>query len=268
MDSDVTFLYDHIGEKTAVQMLYGDYLVLSGLNEEWPLLRIKVRQIGELLQTGLADTALPPEPEEPAQLIYPEPVQEQTVAQYSEPEPQPEPEVIPEHIPVQTVVSQPAPVYSLPKIEPVVQDIKLSESSPTPSTAKEYAIPIPPMLLDFLTEQDPSQKAKRLVMACAQKLSGLCEKRITLSLHKPYICLWDFDEWKTFAFGEIIQGHLYLSIEKTLMPDADAEDVWVPPSGLCKKPLVRLKVDAITDDLLSRLTNALNHLTKSAVLNV
>ena len=160
------------------------------------------------------------------------------------------------------------PEPTLVKDNPSVRDIKLSKNSSAESADKEYTMPIPPMLLDFLTEQDPSQKAKRLIMACAQKLSSLCGKRITLSLHKPYICLWDFDEWKTFAFGEIIQGYLYLSVESSLQPHADAGSVWVPPSGLCKKPLVRRRVDAITDELLEQLTTALNHLDKPVALNI
>jgi hypothetical protein len=262
---DKITLYDNEGKKAAVQLPYDEFLHLSDLDQEAPLLRHRMKQISELLQmqasSGLEDypmpAAHPHEPEQedelPAILKSATQLTEEPVFA-TEPEPEPIPEVV-----------QPKKTS---KNEQVDQDIKLAEKGPTPSTAKEFAIPIPPMLLDFLTEQDPSQKAKRLIMACAQKLSGQCGKRITLSLHKPYICLWDFDEWKTFAFGEIIQGHLHLSIEKALLPEADDGDVWVPPSGLCKKPLVRLKVDAITDDLLTYLEQALTNLTKSAAIHI
>lgn len=252
MDSVVTFLYDHEGEKTAVQLLYDEYLRLSDLEKESPLLRVRIRHIAELLQSGSNIVSASDETAaaKPAHEVTPEPIIKPVPVYKFEPEPEPEP------------VSKPTPAAIILKDEPTAPDIVLSESSPVESTAKEYAMPIPPMLLDFLTEQDPSQKAKRLIVSCAQKLSGLCKKRITLSLHKPYICLWDFDEWKTFAFGEIIQGCLYLSVESSLQPHADATNVWVPPSGLCKKPLVRRRVDAVTDELLAQLSNAINHLNK------
>ena len=255
MDLVVTFLYDQEGHKTDVQMLYDEYLGLSDLNQELPLSRIKLKQIAELLEAASSSDDFPlPLPVRSVHESYTEPIQEQQL----EPEPESEPNLALETVPEPTLV----------KDNPSVRDIKLSKNSSAESADKEYTMPIPPMLLDFLTEQDPSQKAKRLIMACAQKLSSLCGKRITLSLHKPYICLWDFDEWKTFAFGEIIQGYLYLSVESSLQPHADAGSVWVPPSGLCKKPLVRRRVDAITDELLEQLTTALNHLDKPVALNI
>ena len=256
MDPVVTFLYNQSGEKTDVQLLYDEYLRLSDLNQELPLYRIKLKQIAELLGAAPSDDDFPlPLPVRSVHESYTEPIQEQ--------QPESEPEYVVPKSAFETV-SEPALVTD----SPADRDIRISEKKPVDPAVKEYTMPIPPMLLDFLTEQDPSQKAKRLIMACAQKLSSLCGKRITLSLHKPYICLWDFDEWKTFAFGEIIQGYLYLSVESSLQPHANEVNVWVPPSGLCKKPLVRRRVDAITDELLEQLTKALNHLDKPVSLNI
>ncbi len=252
MDSIAKILYNSTGEKTAVQISYDEHLQLSDLNREAPLLRLKVKQIAELLQTG--STGNVHQHQEHEQSVQPTCVENVAV---NIPAKKPEPEQ-----PSKTI-----PVSSLPNEQPSPPVIQLAESSPTPSTAKEYAISIPPILLDFLAEEDPSQKAKRLIVSCTQKLSSLCGKRITLSLYKPYICIWDFDEWKTFAFGEIIQGDLYLSVEKALISHVDEHNVWVPPSGLCKKVLVRRRVDAITDDLLGQLAAALTHLTKPVTLN-
>lgn len=252
MDSIAKILYNSTGEKTAVQLSYDEHLRLSDLNREAPLLRLKVKQIAELLHTGsTGDVHKHQDPEQSAQPACVENVAVDIPTEKHEPE----------------QISTPIPVNNPPNEQPSPPVIQLAESSPTPSTAKEYAISIPPILLDFLTEEDPSQKAKRLIVSCTQKLSSLCGKRITLSLYKPYICIWDFDEWKTFAFGEIIQGDLYLSVEKTLMPHADEHNVWIPPSGLCKKVLARRRVDAITDDLLGQLAAALTHLTKPITLN-
>jgi len=250
MDAVSKTLYNRAGEKIAVQLLYDEYLRLSDLDKELPLLRIRFKQITELLQAGLGGEYTPL----PASAKTEQHTPKEQAAE------QPEPAK-------QNPVQNATPASRLPEDLPVTPEIKLSETSPVPSTGKEYVMPIPPMLLDFLTEQDPSQKAKRLIMTCAQKLSGLCGKRITLSLHKPYICLWDFDEWKTFAFGEIIQGHLYLSVESSLQPDADTANIWIPPSGLYKRPLVRRKVDAITDELLEQLTTALTYLSNPAAPN-
>lgn len=256
MDSVIKFLYDRAGGKVAVQLMYDEYLRLSDFDKELPLLRVKIRQIAELLQGESAPRA----PAPPERVIVRETTPEPTLPPPRVQAPVPAPEMAPTIVPTST--------DSLREDVLTVSNIKLPADSPGQSTVKEYAMPIPPVLLDFLTEQDPSQKAKRLIMTCAQKLSGLCGKRITLSLHKPYICLWDFDEWKTFAFGEIIQGDLYISMESSLQPHADTINVWIPPSGLCKKPLVRRRVDAITDELLEQLINALNHLVKPATVNI
>jgi hypothetical protein len=254
MDPIAKILYNRSGEKTAVQLSYDEHLRLSDLNREAPLLRLKVKQIAELLHTGSTGDVHKHQDQEPEQSVQPTFVENVAVDIPAK-----------EHEPEQ--ISKPVPVNSLPNEQPSPPVIQLAESSPTPSTAKEYAISIPPILLDFLAEEDPSQKAKRLIVSCTQKLSSLCGKRITFSLYKPYICIWDFDEWKTFAFGEIIQGDLYISVEKTLMPHVDENNVWIPPSGLCKKALARRKVDAITDDLLGQLAAALTHLTKPGTLN-
>lgn len=252
MDSVIEILYDQMGEKVAVQLPYDEFQKLSALDQESALLRARVQTITELLQGRLNQApALPPEPVKTVEPEPPEAAEELA--------PEPEPPAEPEPAPA------PEPLREIPAVKPPAPGIVLSGTAPVESTAKEYAVPIPPMLLDFLTEQDPSQKAKRLIVACAQRLSALCGKRITLSLHKPYVCIWDFDEWRTFAFGEILQGHLYLSIESSLQPDADRSNIWVPPSGLYKKPLVRRRVDAITDELLEQLVTALNHHTPPPV---
>ena len=263
MNPVLNILYDRAGEKVAVQLMYDEYLRLFDLEKESPLLCVKVKQIAELLQFSLSNDNIP-EAKEVLQTPTLEPEIERVYAKALVP-------ALVHEQPASKPMSAPVPepiAVCITKVEPLAPEIVLSENSPAEPIAKEYAIPIPPMLLDFLIEQDPSQKAKRLITACAQKLSGLCGKRITLSLHKPYICLWDFDEWKTFAFGEIIQGNLYLSVESSLQPQADVANLWVPPSGLFKKQLVRRRVDAITDELLGQLKSAIGHPAKPVTANI
>ena len=133
----------------------------------------------------------------------------------------------------------------------------VSSGQPVSPPRRELPVVLPPVLIKFLEERDSSGKCRQLIECFAERLSSLSGRRITMSLHKPYICLWDFDAWKTFAFGEVINGKLHLSIEKSLVTDSRPDDTWTPPSGLCKTPLVRLKVDAVSDMLLSQLKNAL-----------
>jgi hypothetical protein len=119
------------------------------------------------------------------------------------------------------------------------------------------SVSMPPNLLNFLEEEDSSQKCRQMVKALAQKLSILTGKQVTLSLHKPYICFWDFNEWRTFAYGQIVQNSLYVSLEENFVPSDVASDLWTPPSGLCKTKLVRFKVDTVSDNIIFLMKNAL-----------
>jgi hypothetical protein len=266
MNANVRFLCDHEGVRILAELPYSEYMKLTDASREAPLLRAKLKQISDVLGGAPLSVAETP----------PERGVEKTVRAAAVEAPAP------------TAIRKEAEVSLKPDVEKAVKPVAVEAPAPVPAAQKkivapastgpaasvpppekppaidwdvapkeERAVPVPQMLLTFLNEKDPSQNSVRLIEACARKLSGISGKRITLSLHKPYICLWDFDEWKTFAFGEVINGCLYLSIERSLVPNAGAADIWTPPSGLCKKPLARLKVDAITDKLLIQLKHAL-----------
>ncbi len=223
-------------------MPHEEYVRLETFDQEATLLRIKLRKVISVLEGGLV---APPQSFQGVESV------------------------------ANDVVDDPVcqKVVSVVMAEAVVADLKPAERSPEANAAEakpsscarniEYQeklfVPIPPMLQKFLVEQDSSERLTQLIKTCVQQLSSLYKKRITLSLEKPYICLWDFDEWKTFAFGEIVNGRLYLSIEKIFVQDACGADMWIPPDGLCKKPLVRLKIDAVDDLLITRLKEALFH---------
>jgi hypothetical protein len=222
MISTVTLLYDSDGQPRCVQLTHDEYVRLDQIRLEAPLLRVQLKHVMDVLSSG---DALPEYPL-PAVGSLPEPVEAAAVQPCAEEEPQRPPAGV-------SVAGTPV------------------------SPADAGTIAISPPLQAFLNEQDPSQKIKSLLEGCARTLSCVCERRITLSLQKPFICLWDFDAWTTFAYGEVICGDLYLSVEKSNLPEARASDIWTPPGSLSKVHLARMKVDAVTDTLIARLRNAL-----------
>jgi hypothetical protein len=143
----------------------------------------------------------------------------------------------------------------LPQNEPAVIE---KSNNRLPSGA---AVAIPPVLLNFIEAQKQGSECKAMIEDVARRLSDLCGRRITLSLHKPYICFWDFDAWQTFAFGEIRDGGFHLSMEQALLPEDFSGEEWIPPAGLCKKPLIRFSVPEISDGLLVCLQRAISGLS-------
>jgi len=242
----VKFLYGSDGDRVLAELPYDEYVRLTDSLREAPLLRARMKQISDMLESQLSGADAP----DTQHVETAAPVSAVAVAVRT---------VVPD-----AEVPPVAPVAARPVESVLLQKIPAVAAAPSILPKEDRAVAIPVLLLEFLTQQDPSQNSLRLIETCARKLSGLCGKRITLSLHKPYICLWDFDEWKTFAFGEVMNGSLYLSIEKSLVPETGSSDVWTPPGGLYKKPLVRLKVDAVTDTLLAHLKNALTCKIESA----
>lgn len=222
------FLHSQTGEIIYVQMPYDDYVRLDQEGLEAGLFNARLKQVAAIL-------AASPAPAEMTVAAPAAPAASQPVPRAAPPEPE---VAKPVQAVAETRVSREAPV---------VQPAQIARTLDTETVV------IPPVLQNFLNEEDPSQHVRSLVETCVRRLSGLCGKRITLSLHKPYICLWDFDAWVTFAYGEIKSGEFYLSVEESRVPDAGVSDIWTPPSGLSKKPLVRIKVDTVTDSLISLL---------------
>ncbi len=105
MDPITKFLYNRSGEKTAVQLSYDEYLRLSDLNREAPLLRLKVKQIAALLHTGSTDDVHKYQDQEPEQSVQPTFVEHVAVDIPTK-----------EHEPEQ--ISNPLPVNSLPHDHP------------------------------------------------------------------------------------------------------------------------------------------------------
>jgi hypothetical protein len=245
MKSSVKFLCDQEGRKFFAQLLPDEYEALLDAAREGALLRSRVKNAKSMLSSALAAGYAPIEA---GGSKNDHSAETAVLSETVRPDKKGKPSV------AESVIQSPdIPVEKTPP-----PAASAAAGKPDSSFRREPSVSMPPVLAKFLEEQDPSQKSLRLIEVCVLKLSIFCEKRITLTLHKPYICLWDFDEWKTFAFGEVINESLYLSIERSLVPNASAADIWIPPCGLYKKPLVRLKVDAVTDALLIHLKNALS----------
>jgi hypothetical protein len=243
-------LCDAEGKALCVQLTYAEYVWLEASGIESAKLRTRQKQLVEILTSGGAMEALPvlsaAEPNNAHKpLSAPVPAMDPVVSVSAETR--------------RSVHEEPVAITEAPPGKPL---------SVEPGTVRKVSAATPvvisPVLLAFLKEQDPSENAKKLIEACVAKLVGLYGKRITLSLHKPYICLWDFDEWVTFAYGEIIQGKFFLSIDRSVVPDAVIEDVWTPPKRLSEKELVRMKIETITDELIARLQCVLTGDLKTA----
>lgn len=259
MTESIQILRDQEGTPVVVQMMYDAYGKLVSQGQEGALLREKIRQIATLLESqGVSEVAqvLHDKVDRQQEQDEKRGAHPEVPLPQSEPEPEPEPEPAsakPE--PAPAPVPEPAPE---PALAPeLTSPAGPARDSASVSVGKGYAVPVIPVLLDYFEQVDPSQKAKRQILSSARQLSAISGKRITLSLLKPYICLWDFDEWRAVAFFEITDDGLLMSVDKRIVPEEDEPEIWSPPSGLGKKPLARVKVTAVNDQMLELMNRAL-----------
>jgi hypothetical protein len=197
-----------------------------------------------------AAAALSPEPDAPAhpdatagKAKLPNPVEEKPI-----------PAAAPPPVPAagNREIAKPAPAKPAP-----------AKAEKPPAREIPAAVQIPATLQSYMSEQDPSGETLRLIESCIRGMTVAVGRRITVSLHRPYICFWDFDVWRIFACGEIRNGQFYLSVDRMLAPETS--DVWNPPSGVFKSPMARMRVDRITDDLICFLRNAVDRYEPAAV---
>lgn len=262
MTDATQILYDENGNPVSIQMNHEEYVRLKRESEEQESQNARLQEVMRLLLSEGSDEA----PVEPA-------VQEVREASSAvsageapsvDKEERPSPGVVlsaPEET-IDSTVEKTVEEISL-AAEPVLDapsgdkmDSVVASEQPAESQYVE-SVQMPPVLQAFLSEQDPSHRIRQQIEACVFQLSASCGKRITLSLHRPYICLWDFDAWETFAYGEIVGENLYFSIDQSLVQDSAEVDVWTPPSSISKKPLARFRVTDVTERIINQLKVAL-----------
>jgi hypothetical protein len=271
MTQATQILFREDGSPDRIQVPYQEYLMLEQYAHEADQAAKQLQQIRNVLAAGdvsaesvaaliasVSDASAPQEQgaQETISADYANDVssvrEDNESAQEDAPEPAEELQSVEDDSVSEEEVVEPAAVSA----DQDLSEERVGDVGVTSSVAASVAIP--PVLSSFLAERDPSNHILYILQNCAQILAERCDKRITLSLHRPYVCLWDFDEWATFAYGEIICGELYLSVNKNLIPDAQDTDVWVPPSGLAKTSLVRVKVSSVNEDLIALLTKAMS----------
>jgi hypothetical protein len=223
-------LCDDKGNPVLVQLPFVEYEQLLGMAEEADQLSLVLQKLQGLTSFGSVADA---------------PAQKETPRQAAEPK------------------ADSPPVASEPRTEAPVAEKEQASEKPRSELKIHQPAVIPTAVSRFLSEKDSSSRVENLIETFINRLSVLCGKRITVSLHRPYLCFWDFDEWFTFLYGQIIDDNFYLSVEASLLPDGLIGEIWTPPKGLCEKDLIRFRVDAVTDVLLSRLNIVLEKKLKN-----
>jgi hypothetical protein len=123
------------------------------------------------------------------------------------------------------------------------------------STAVE-AVAVPKLIVNFLTKQDPDGGLLEVFRHYYQGIANRCSGALSATFQEGHICLWNYDEWKMFAYIDVCKGQLRVSIEESLAPEGRKLELWVPPKWMGSNKLARISLDDFSDSTLEILVNA------------
>jgi len=175
------------------------------------------------------------------------------------------PAVSPEPLEQSTPVTPVVPVAEVPSASEEPRQAEELTSVPSapekpPVVSKEFPISVPDKMLRFLEAHDTSGEAVQLFTAYCDQLGKVSGGRISTSMQEGTVCLWNYDEWATFAYFGFSGDRFCVSVKKHVVEDEAEGEEWLPPRGLSDEPLVRYQLDHYDDDMLSLLRKAFTEL--------
>jgi hypothetical protein len=123
------------------------------------------------------------------------------------------------------------------------------------SEASEVAA-VPKLIENFLTAQDPDGGLLEVFRHYYQGIAKRCSGALSATYQEGHICLWNYDEWKMFAYVDVNKGQLRVSVEESLAPEGRKLELWVPPKWMGSNKLARISLDDFSDSTLEILVNA------------
>ena len=290
-----TYLYGEKSEN--LQMPYDEYIDLKGkVDEAQRLEEVKETVLADLqrfLAGGIADEPLSipeqqaePEPmpeQQPEPLQQPEPTAEQQPELPQQPEPtaeqQPEPTAEPEPEQAQQPepTAEPEPIAEQ-QHEPLQQSEPMSEqqngSEPTAeqqaepeptqqqpvSNARADVSEVPPIKNEIAEHFNKFDDSGRLFSVFKQYYTCLneeCGGTVRVTMKDGFCSLWNYDEWEEFAFVDVFEGLLRISIDPRYTDALKSLCLCEAPRLISsRRNVICVQVDDLNNTALNVLTKA------------
>lgn len=118
------------------------------------------------------------------------------------------------------------------------------------------AMTIPQSVVNYITSKDEKGEMMDLFRQYYQELGSSCGGSLSVTLQDRYICLWNYNQWSMFAFWDIHEGCLRLSLNEKFAPEGGAVETWAPPKWMGVPKMIRFEVSAFSKGTLARLLDA------------
>ena len=206
----------------------------------------EVPAIAEVIEAATAAPATTPEPA-PAATVAVAPVA-------------PAPEAEREKVSVEFDTEK-AEVAS-PKVEeetakPVVED---KDTAPKVARKMDENIAIPPIKKDISVHFNKLDESGRLFNVFKQYYSCLndtCGGTVRVTMKDGFCSLWNYDEWEEFAFVDIFEGHLRISMDPRYTSELQSLNFCEVPRLLSsRRNLVSVQIDDLSNTMLDLLVKA------------
>jgi hypothetical protein len=168
----------------------------------------------------------------------------------------PEPEPVAEKVSVEFDAQEPAAESSVP-----VEAVK-KENKPAPKAGRKMDenANIPPIKKDISVHFNKLDESGRLFSVFKQYytcLNDTCGGTVRVTMKDGFCSLWNYDEWEEFAFIDLFEGHLRVSVDPRYTSELESLSFCEVPRLLSsRRSLVSVQVDDLSNTMLDLLVKA------------
>ncbi len=154
----------------------------------------------------------------------------------------------------ETPKASPAKPAAAPAPEP------RSESKPAAERTKAEGFDVPPIKKDIAQHFNKLDESGRLFNVFKQYytcLNDSCGGTVRVTMKDGVCSLWNYDEWEEFAFVDLSEGHLRISLDPRYTECLKSLDFCEVPRVLSsRRSLVSVQVDDLNNTMLGVLAKA------------
>ena len=148
--------------------------------------------------------------------------------------------------------------------EPAVETKKAAEPEQSKAAPKgrtaASGISIPPIKKDISSHFNKHDESGRLFSVFKQYytcLNDTCGATVRVTMKDGFCSLWNYDEWEEFAYIDIFEGHLRISVDPRYTEALQSLNLCAVPRLLSsRRSMVSVQVDDLNNTMLELLVKA------------
>ncbi len=144
--------------------------------------------------------------------------------------------------------------------EPVAETVEKPAEAPKAGRKMDENIVIPPIKKDISVHFNQLDESGRLFSVFKQYYSCLndtCGGTVRVTMKDGFCSLWNYDEWEEFAFVDIFEGHLRVSLDPRYTNELQSLSFCEVPRLLSsRRNMISAQVDDLSNTMLDLLVKA------------